>query len=60
MRTGISDGLFTELQGENVVEGSKVIDGVASGTRQPTPTASNPMGGSQQQGGRGGRPGGGF
>lgn len=59
VRTGISDGLFTEVQGPNVTEGLRVIDGLVSAARQPTAAASNPMGGGGQQGGRG-RPGGGF
>lgn len=58
VRTGISDGLFTELLGTDVAEGQKVIDGLAASAAQPAPAAGNPMGGAQQ-GGRG-RPGGGF
>ena len=34
VRTGISDGLFTEVQGQNVTEGMKVIDGIASASQQ--------------------------
>ncbi len=58
VRTGISDGMFTEVQGPNVTEGMKVIDGIASASQKPAATTSNPMGGSQQSGR--GRPGGGF
>ncbi len=58
VRTGITDGLFTEVQGEDVTEGMKVIDGVASASQQPAGAASNPMGGAQQ--GSRGRTGGAF
>jgi HlyD family secretion protein len=58
VRTGISDGLFTELQGQNVIEGMKVIDGIASASSQPPASTANPLGGAQQSGR--GRPGGGF
>jgi HlyD family secretion protein len=58
VRTGISDGLFTELQGQNVTEGMKVIDGIASASSQPPTSTANPMGGAQQS--PRGRPGGGF
>ena len=58
VRTGISDGLFTEVQGQNVTEGMKVIDGTVSAAPPPAAAASNPMGGAQQSGR--GRPGGGF
>lgn len=57
VRTGISDGLFTELPGPNVTEGMKVIDGIASVSQQPA-AASNPIAGGQQS--PRGRPGGGF
>ena len=55
VRTGISDGVFTEVQGQNVTEGMKVIDGIVSASRRPA-TATNPMSGGQQTGR--GRPGG--
>jgi HlyD family secretion protein len=58
VRTGISDGLFTELQGQNVTEGMKVIDGIASASSQPPASTANPLGGAQPSGR--GRPGGGF
>ncbi len=58
VRTGITDGLFTEVEGKNVTEGMKVVDGVVSASKAPAAT-SNPMGGAQQPSGRG-RPGGGF
>src|SRR5450759_578728 len=55
VRTGISDGVFTEVQGQNVTEGMKVIDGIVSASQKPAATA-NPMSGGQQTGR--GRPGG--
>lgn len=58
VRTGISDGLFTEVEGQNVTEGMKVIDGTVSASPQPAAATNNPMGGAQQSGR--GRPGGGF
>jgi HlyD family secretion protein len=58
VRTGISDGLFTEIQGDTVAEGTKVIDGIASASAQSTGT-SNPMAAASPQRGRGGPPGGG-
>jgi HlyD family secretion protein len=56
VRTGISDGLFTELLGENVPEGTKVIDGIASTSQAPAATPTNPMSGNQPR--RPGPPGG--
>jgi hypothetical protein len=58
VRTGISDGLFTEVHGQDVTEGMKVMDGTVSASPRPAAAASNPMGGAQQSGR--GRPGGGF
>jgi HlyD family secretion protein len=58
VRTGITDGLFTEVEGRNLTEGMKVVDGIVSASKAPAAT-SNPMGGAQQQPARG-RPGGGF
>jgi hypothetical protein len=54
--TGISDGVFTEVQGQNVTEGMKVIDGIVSASQKPAAATANPMGGGQQTGR--GRPGG--
>ncbi len=58
--TGISDGTSTEVRGQDVAEGMKVIDGLASstaaGAQKP---AANPLAGAQQSGGGRGR-GGGF
>jgi HlyD family secretion protein len=59
VRTGISDGLFTELLGQGVPEGTKVIDGIASASPQPAASNSNPMAPPSPQRGRGGPPGGG-
>jgi HlyD family secretion protein len=59
VRTGISDGAFTELLGENVPEGTKVIDGISSASSQPAAAATNPMAAPSPQRGRGGPPGGG-
>jgi HlyD family secretion protein len=59
VKTGITDGLFTEVEGKNVVEGMKVIDGIVSASKTPAAAPSNPMGGAGQQPARG-RPGGGF
>ena len=59
VKTGITDGLFTEVEGKDVVEGMKVIDGIVSASKTPAVATSNPMGGAQQQPARG-RPGGGF
>jgi len=56
VRTGISDGVFTEVQGQNVTEGMKVIDGIVSAAQKPPAATGNPMSGSQQTGR--GRPGG--
>jgi HlyD family secretion protein len=58
VRTGISDGQFTELPGPNVTEGMKVIDGIATASQQPGAATSNPIAGGQQA--PRGRPGGGF
>jgi HlyD family secretion protein len=58
--TGISDGASTEVRGQDLAEGMKVIDGLASstaaGAQKP---AANPLAGAQQSGGGRGR-GGGF
>ena len=59
VQTGVSDGASTEVQDQNVTEGMKVIDGLASTTastsQKPTATPSNPLGGSQQSNGARGR-----
>jgi HlyD family secretion protein len=61
VRTGLSDGVFTEVEGRNLIEGMKVIDGILSASRVPAAAPSNPLsGGRQPQRGRGGPGGGGF
>jgi HlyD family secretion protein len=61
VRTGISDGVSTEIEGSNVTEGMQVIIGLASATPAAnTQRPPNPLGGGQGgQGGGRGRPGGG-
>jgi HlyD family secretion protein len=60
VRTGISDGTSTEVQGRNLTAGMKIIAGISSGATQTasTSTAASPFGGGQQQ--RGGQRPGGF
>jgi HlyD family secretion protein len=58
VRTGISDGAFTEVQGQNLTEGMKIIDGIVSASQKPAAAPANPLSGGQQPGR--GRPGGGF
>jgi len=60
VRTGLSDGFSTEVQGQQVSEGLRVIDGLASSNASAAQApAANPMAGAQQGGGGRGR-GGGF
>jgi HlyD family secretion protein len=61
VRTGISDGTNTQIEGRNIEAGMKVIAGITSGTdaakTSTAPTTTSPFsGGAQQRGG--GRPGG--
>ena len=59
VRTGISDGKFTEVRGPKLAEGMKVIAGTAQPQSAESETASNPFqqnNGNRQQGGP--RPGG--
>lgn len=56
VQTGLTDGSFTEIQGRNVSEGTKVIAGVISTTAASRP-ATNPLAPQQNQ--RRGPPGGG-
>jgi HlyD family secretion protein len=62
VRTGISDGTSTEVQGRTLTAGMKIIAGINSGATQTTAstsTAASPFGGaSQQRQGGGQRPGG--
>ncbi|MGZ4778438.1 MAG: hypothetical protein ACXV5L_04530 [Thermoanaerobaculia bacterium] len=57
VHTGINDGTTTEISGDGVTEGMKVIAGTTTQTAQ-TSTAATPFGGStstqQQRGPRGG------
>jgi HlyD family secretion protein len=52
VKTGITDGLFTEVEGKGLAEGMKIVDGLVSSAKTPA-AAANPMSGSPQQGGRG-------
>jgi HlyD family secretion protein len=63
VRTGITDGTSTEVQGKGLTTGMKVIAGATTTSTQTasTSTTAAPFGTStQQQRGGGGRPGGGF
>ena len=61
VHTGISDGASTEVEGQGVAEGMKVIDGLASTTTSTSQkAAANPLGGAQQSGAGRGRGGGAF
>ena len=60
VHTGISDGASTEVQGRDVSEGMKVIDGLASTKTSASQVPANPMGGAQQGGAGRPRGGGGF
>jgi HlyD family secretion protein len=56
VRTGISDGTSTQIEGRNVQAGMKVIAGITSGTQTAStstaPTTTSPFsGGGQQRGG---------
>jgi HlyD family secretion protein len=51
VQTGITDGTTTEVRGEGLSDGMKVIAGAASGTEQAATTSAVPFGG-QQQGGQ--------
>jgi HlyD family secretion protein len=57
IRTGITDGRFTEVTGGDLKEGDNVIVGLATSKVEgpPPPGSSNPMGGRGGGGGRGGR-----
>ena len=61
VRTGISDGTTTEISGQSVTEGMKVIAGVASTAKTAEGAAASPFGGGASQQGGGARRGpGGF
>lgn len=57
VRTGLTDGSFTEVEGRNVSEGMKVIAGLAPATTSASKPAANPLAPSPQN--RRGPPGGG-
>ena len=57
VQTGLSDGSFTEVQGPDVVEGMKVVAGVASTAAPASRPATNPLAPQPNQ--RRGPPGGG-
>jgi HlyD family secretion protein len=59
VRTGITDGKFTEVRGREVQEGMKIVAGTVQPQAAET-TSSNPFqqSTSQQRGAGGGRPGG--
>jgi HlyD family secretion protein len=61
VQTGISDGASTEVRGNDLREGMKVIDGLASTKAAASEApAANPLGGAQQGGAGRLRGGGGF
>jgi HlyD family secretion protein len=60
VRTGLSDGTSTEIEGRDIAEGLKVIAGIASSPSTTRAPATNPLGGGQQGGGRRGPGGPGF
>jgi HlyD family secretion protein len=53
VRTGITDGLFTQVEGKDVTEGLKVVDGLVPASKASSAATANPMGASSQQGSRG-------
>jgi HlyD family secretion protein len=60
VRTGISDGTFTQIEGRNITAGMKLISGTASATTTQSAQTSgaSPFGSSSSQQQRGSRPGG--
>ena len=57
IRTGITDGHYTEVVGGDLKEGDNVVVGLATSKVEgpPPPGAQGPMGGRGPGGGRGGR-----
>lgn len=53
VRTGVTDGLFTQVEGKGVTEGLKVVDGLVPASRSSSSATANPMGASSRQGSRG-------
>ena len=60
VRTGISDGTFTQIEGRAVTAGMKVISGTASATtaQSAQQSGASPFNSTSTQQQRGGRPGG--
>jgi HlyD family secretion protein len=58
VRTGLTDGSTTEIRGQNLKEGLKVIAGTAQPQSAETSTSSSPFGSGQQQQRNAPRPGG--
>lgn len=57
VRTGVSDGTYTEVEGDSLREGMEVIAGTTVGTVPPTTGSTNPFQGQNQRGGFRGPPG---
>ena len=57
IRTGITDGHYTQVLSGDLKEGDNIVVGLATSKvdSNPPPGASNPMGGGRPGGGRGGR-----
>jgi HlyD family secretion protein len=57
IRTGITDGHYTQVLSGDLKEGDNIVVGLATSKvdTNPPPGASNPMGGGRPGGGRGGR-----
>jgi HlyD family secretion protein len=55
VRTGLTDGRRTEVQGDGVAEGLKVVTGAAGAAAAPPPTDANPFAPQLGRGGQGGR-----
>jgi HlyD family secretion protein len=58
VRTGLTDGSTTEIRGQNLKEGLKVVAGTAQPQSAESQAGSSPFGGTQQQQRGGSRPGG--
>ena len=55
VRTGISDGTTTEISGQSITEGMKVISGIATSSKTADSAPASPFGGATSQQGGGGR-----
>jgi HlyD family secretion protein len=58
VRTGITDGTTTEISGQSITEGMKVISGIATSAKTAESGPASPFGGAQQSGGGRRAPGG--